>query len=756
MQDINPSFSDKMLKGRYGIKKELMVFLSVVFILGMLLIGLLIAISADGLFLSKYVVWIYTINLAVGLLLLLLILGLGVILTIRWQQGYFGTKLIAKLAMIFGLVGVLPGAILYSVSLQFVGRSIESWFDVNVESALTAGLQLGRSSFEITQNEFLEKSQNVVAKHGINSHNRNDLKRFCDLLDADQIAIIKKSEQVVTQSISCKPQEIQAATLSQIQLSELEENGKTSSIQDVSNTSENETYELTAWILLSNQDMMRFTKILDPNLVSNAQLVQKAYGDYQEKSLSRLGLKKMYIGSLTLTMFLALFIAIFLALILGRQLARPLLMLLRGTQAVAQGDLSPKPQMETPDELGMLTRQFNNMTKQLSDARRSLQESKEFSESVLANLTAGVCVLDTEYRLLIANEGAKRILEKDLLQIIGKPLSSFPELSHFEKTIRESFKSSQVSIGSEEQATKDLMQPASHNEGSWQRQIHLYANQEEKENESPILLARGTALAGKQYIIVFDDITEVIAAQRSIAWGEVAQRLAHEIKNPLTPIQLSAERIHQKLSGKMSEELEEVMTKGTNTIITQVQAMKTMVNNFRDFGKKPSPNMQMIHLNELITEILGLYEGTHIELKLDQTIPDILGDATQLRQVMHNILQNAIDAATEIHSDPEIQIRTETVNFVSATHHAEKLVRLSVADNGPGFSPRILTRAFEPYVTSKVKGTGLGLAVVKKIIDEHGARIELKNRMTEQVIRGARISILFERLAEKVTESHDL
>jgi len=284
----------------------------------------------------------------------------------------------------------------------------------------------------------------------------------------------------------------------------------------------------------------------------------------------------------------------------------------------------------------------------------------------------------------------------------------------------------------------------------------LYANQEEKENESPILLARGTALAGKQYIIVFDDITEVIAAQRSIAWGEVAQRLAHEIKNPLTPIQLSAERIHQKLSGKMSEELEEVMTKGTNTIITQVQAMKTMVNNFRDFGKKPSPNMQMIHLNELITEILGLYEGTHIELKLDQTIPDILGDATQLRQVMHNILQNAIDAATEIHSDPEIQIRTETVNFVSATHHAEKLVRLSVADNGPGFSPRILTRAFEPYVTSKVKGTGLGLAVVKKIIDEHGARIELKNRMTEQVIRGARISILFERLAEKVTESHDL
>jgi nitrogen fixation/metabolism regulation signal transduction histidine kinase len=263
------------------------------------------------------------------------------------------------------------------------------------------------------------------------------------------------------------------------------------------------------------------------------------------------------------------------------------------------------------------------------------------------------------------------------------------------------------------------------------------------------LLLRGTELAGKQYIVVFDDITEVIAAQRSIAWGEVAQRWAHEIKNPLTPIQLSADRIFQKLTGKLSEEQEEIVAKATNTIISQVQAMKTMVNNFRDFGKKPSPNMHPINLNRLIEEILGLYEGTQIELKLDQEAPEILGDPTQLRQVIHNILQNAIDAATEIHSEPEIQIRTETVNYVGIANQTEKLVRLSVADNGPGFSPRILSRAFEPYVTSKTKGTGLGLAVVKKIIDEHGARIELKNRLRDTVIRGARISILFERLAEK-------
>jgi nitrogen fixation/metabolism regulation signal transduction histidine kinase len=739
MNNVIPTYSDKMLWGRYGVKKELMAFIILVGVLALLLIGLLTAISAEAEFLSKYVVWLYAINVVVGIILLLVIIALVFTLTLRWRQGYFGTKLIAKLAMIFGLVGVLPGAILYSVSLQFVGRSIESWFDINVESALEAGLQLGRSSFEIAQREFLESGELLVHNsQALKVQSNVELQTLCKLITVDQISILTQANHEIL-SVNCGHHEIVEAEISTDTFDHLRKSGKASWISDVGKTAETTAYELSAIYQLPNSQILRISKILDPVLVENAQAVQKAAIDYQEKALSRLGLKKMYIGSLTLTMFMALFIAILLALILGRQLARPLLMLLRGTQAVAQGDLSPKPQMETPDELGLLTRQFNNMTKQLSDARKSLQESKDFSESVLANLTAGVCVLDSEYRLLVANEGAKRILEKDLNPLIGKPLGTHPELAHFEKTIRESFKASQVSIGEEELQNTG--------ESSWQRQIDLYEKVDEQDKLSPILLARGTELAGKQYIIVFDDITEVIAAQRSIAWGEVAQRLAHEIKNPLTPIQLSAERIYQKLSGKMTEEQEEIVAKGTNTIISQVQAMKSMVNNFRDYGKKPSPNMQPISLNQLIMDILGLYEGTQIELKLDSSIPAILGDPTQLRQVIHNILQNSIDAATEIHSDPEIQIRTETVNYVGALNQTERLVRLSVADNGPGFSPRILSRAFEPYVTSKTKGTGLGLAVVKKIVDEHGARIELKNRMKEQVIRGARISILFERLA---------
>jgi nitrogen fixation/metabolism regulation signal transduction histidine kinase len=746
MNEPIANYSDKMMTGRYGIKKELVAFITLVSILALLLLGLLTAISADAQFLSQYFVWLYTVNVVVGILLLLVIVGLVINLTLRLRQGYFGTKLIVKLAMIFGLVGVLPGAILYSVSLQFVGRSIESWFDVNIELALEAGLELGRSTFEISQREFLESGERFRSDYSITTIQKNfELKNLCNKIDADQISIIDQSNHEFF-SVNCGHHEIIDTVINTDTFAELNKSGKTSLIKDVG-TANAESYQLNAFYMLPNQKILRLEKLLTPTLVENAKLVQKAYSDYQEKSLSRLGLKKMYIGSLTLTMFLALFIALLLALILGRQLARPLLMLLRGTQAVAQGDLSPKPQMETPDELGELTRQFNNMTKQLSDARKSLQESKDFSESVLANLTAGVCVFDASYRLLIANEGAKRILEKDITQLIGKPLSFYPELLHFEKTIKESFTANQVSVGADDSTSILEIKNIGTNEKSWQRQIHLYDDLQNQENVSPILLARGTELQGKQYIIVFDDITEVIVAQRSIAWGEVAQRLAHEIKNPLTPIQLSAERIFQKLTGKLAIEQEEIVLKATNTIISQVQAMKTMVNNFRDFGKKPSLKMQAINLNQLILEILGLYEGTQIELILDQNAPDILGDATQLRQVIHNILQNSIDAATEVHSEPEIQIRTEVVNYVGLVNQTEKLVRLSVADNGPGFSPRILTRAFEPYVTSKTKGTGLGLAVVKKIIDEHGARIELKNRMRDKVIRGARISILFERLA---------
>ena len=750
MKQILSTRSDEFLGGTSSAKKQMILLGVLIGFLALLLLGLLTGVSANTEFLNKYFVWLYSANIVVGGILVLVLVSLGVTMAIRWRQGYFGTKLIVKLAMIFGLVGVLPGAILYSVSLQFVSRSIESWFDVKVEAALDAGLELGRLSLDKSLLEFTNEGEGLAKQIKSSGEVTSaQLGQYCQKFDVDQLELIDRQGRALVKH-QCEGSEAIAQTINPELVQIASTKGKSSVVEEANTTVGVDKYKLRAVYRLSTDRYLQLIQALPPEVGENAHKVQQAYSDYQERALSRIGLRKMYIGSLTLTMFLGLFIAVALALILGRQLAQPLLMLLRGTQAVAEGDLSPKPEINTGDELGLLTRQFNNMTRQLSDARESLQESKDFSESILANLTAGVCVLDANYNLMIANAGAKRILERDLTPIIGKPLGSIPELQHFEEMVKDAYRINNVSVGGEDTSFDPVVDQQSGIQNSWQKQIQLFPDVNEDDvNAAHTLLARGTKLASGQLIIVFDDITEVIVAQRSVAWGEVARRLAHEIKNPLTPIQLSAERILHKLSGKIESEQEEILTRSTKTIINQVQAMKQMVNDFRDFAKTPNPILQPLDLNDLVLEILGLYEGSKINVKIDPNCPKIMGDPTQLRQVIHNVLQNAQDACMDKGDAQEIEVRTEAVTFEVAPGQDEQMVRLTVVDNGPGLAPRILSRAFEPYITSKAKGTGLGLAVVKKILDEHDARIELKNREKDGVIRGAKISILFNRLATK-------
>jgi nitrogen fixation/metabolism regulation signal transduction histidine kinase len=455
----------------------------------------------------------------------------------------------------------------------------------------------------------------------------------------------------------------------------------------------------------------------------------------------------MFVGTLTLTLFFALFVAVTLALILGRQLARPMLMLLRGTQAVAQGDLSPKPELDTGDELGMLTRQFNVMTRQLADTRTSLQESKSFLETVLGNLTAGVCIFDQKFNVVSSNAGADRIFGQDLTQIDGRPLSDSPSLVEFEQAVKEGFATMKLAIGAEGgQPGAGINQSAP----VWQKQIQLHSSNEFENELGVTLFVRGTELTSDLRMVVFDDITDVVSAQRSIAWSEVARRLAHEIKNPLTPIQLSAERLQHKLAGKLSPEQEEMINRSTETIIGQVQAMKEMVNDFRDFAKTPSPQLKSVSINALTQEILGLYEGSPIKTQLDPQCPNIMGDSTQLRQIIHNLLQNAQDATLEgQHQTEPVEVKTELVPYGELNATVNNAVRLTISDSGSGFPAKILVRAFEPYVTTKAKGTGLGLAVVKKIVDDHGAKIEVRNRLRGDEVIGAKVSILFMNLAKE-------
>ncbi|MFM2087675.1 MAG: hypothetical protein RLZZ237_2544, partial [Pseudomonadota bacterium] len=403
-------------------------------------------------------------------------------------------------------------------------------------------------------------------------------------------------------------------------------------------------------------------------------------------------------------------------------------------------------------ELGTLTQSFNIMTRQLLDARTAvesnraaLQNAKAHLESVLANMSAGVMVLDGDFKLVTCNESVERILQHSGISMVGLPLASIVGMEEFGDAIISAFtaQSAQSASGRNLQRLH------------WQQQIEIPRRLGSSADEHDItLLARGSRLpleSGSGYIVVFDDISDVISAQRSIAWGEVARRLAHEIKNPLTPIQLSAERLQMKLEGKLEQPDADLLSRATTTIVKQVDAMKRMVDDFRDYARTPPAVLVPLRLNELIEEILNLYlrgdDGDIIHPQLAPNLPMVMGDPTQLRQVIHNLLQNAQDAMAELppHSPhPRIDVRTEAIHYRSADGGVNIAVRLAITDNGLGFAPKILARAFEPYVTSKARGTGLGLAMVKKIIDEHGGRIDIENRVDGN---GASVVILLLKLA---------
>ena len=748
-------------------RRALPIAMAVIGAFALLLLALLSIASSNTEFFENYFIWLYAANVAIGVCLLLVILTLVIVIAIRWHKGHFGTRLIAKLAMIFALVGVVPGLILYGVSLQFVSRSIETWFDVQVESALNSGLELGRVTLQVAQEEILAEGKFIAEQvtqvpSGTNSDQVGALvMKIRNQFGIQEVSLFTMQRTLILSSELQSKKYLPAPSANVI--SEAFKKKGLTSLEQIEMEDGQRGYRVRAIVPIvrkkpiqskldagketEDRYFLQLVRYIPSPLAKNIFAVESAYSDYQEKSLGRTGLRKMFVGTLTLTLFFALFVAVTLALILGRQLARPLLMLLKGTQAVAQGDLSPKPELDTGDELGMLTRQFNVMTRQLADTRTSLQESKSFLETVLGNLTAGVCIFDKSFNVVSSNAGADRIFGQDLTQMDGCPLSDSPALVEFEQAIKEGFATMKLTVG------VDSGHPSAEVGKSapvWQKQVQLHSANE-FENESGVtLFVRGTELTSDLRMVVFDDITDVVSAQRSIAWSEVARRLAHEIKNPLTPIQLSAERLQHKLAGKLSPEQEEMMNRSTKTIIGQVQAMKEMVNDFRDFAKTPSPQLKSISINTLTQEILGLYEGSPLKTQLDPQCPNIVGDSTQLRQIIHNLLQNAQDATLEgRHQAEPVEVKTELVPYGELNGIVQNAVRLTISDSGSGFPAKILARAFEPYVTTKSKGTGLGLAVVKKIVDDHGAKIEVRNRMRGDEVVGAKVSILFMNLAKE-------
>jgi PAS domain S-box-containing protein len=696
-------------------------------LIGALLLYLLSSASANtDLFSHNY----YSLLALAGLLAICLSALIGYQL---WQlrakikAQVFGAKLTLRLALFFSLIAILPGLLVYAVSVQFLGKSIESWFDVRVEKALEGGLNLGRSSLENGLQELSKKGKFIallLAEQPAQRH-ADTLKRFISEGTVQEAALFNADgKQLAFVSNNNSLPEVpdvnilrQAVRLNQF---------------NVIDTLRDNTLVLKVLVPVisaSQANGVQILQLIQPvpkQLAIDTETVQSVYRDYQELSLSRLGLKRLYGITLTLSLLIVLLSAVSAAFFLSARLSSPLAALAEGTRAVAQGDFSGNYPVQSRDELGALTGLFNQMISQLSDAQklselqqRQVNKSKVYLESVLTHLSSGVLVVDEQFCLRSANTSAEQILGVSLMNLRGVPLS---ELSLQYKLLRP--------------FTEAVLQEfAQSTENEWQQQIERISK-----NGNQMLLLRGTRLSSIEetgYVVVFDDITHLLQAERQAAWGEVARRLAHEIKNPLTPIQLSAERLQYKLSEKLNLEDAKLLQRATQTIVSQVAAMKKMVMEFADYARAPAVQLSALDMHQLLNEVLGLYEANSspIALQLNANYPRINGDATRLRQVIHNLLHNAHDALKNV-AHPQIILRTENV---------QNTIKLSVLDNGSGFPENLMARVFEPYMTTKVKGTGLGLPIVKKIVEEHGGSIIIENRTTG----GTCISINFPLLAEE-------
>ena len=711
---------------------------------------------------EAHIGWLFWANVAVAALLVAVLATAAVRLVLRFRSGKFGSRLLLKLAGIFALVGVLPGALIYTVSYQFVSRSIEAWFDTRVDTALNAGLALGKGTLDALADDLVLKARNAADRLPATAPTPSavDLERLRDQLGVQEAALVGSAGQVLAAanasaaaplvpdrpSITLIKQAREASGASQLEV--LEDDAATGGVP-APGSALAQLPKLSGSPRQADDRFLMLVQLLPRAVTVNALTVQAAYREYQERRLARDGLRRMYIGTLTLSLVLAVFGAVLLAIVLGNQLARPLLLLAEGMRQVAAGDLSAKPIFTSRDELGGLTRNFAAMTEQLGSARSQVERSVDQLESartrlqtILDNLTAGVIMFDRKRRINTVNPGATRILRAPLSAWVGKELNDVPSLADFAQAVWQRFDQHQTS-------------PEDGERDHWQDAFDLRVG---GLDDTLTLLVRGAMLPNEARLMVFDDITEVVSAQRSAAWSEVARRLAHEIKNPLTPIQLSAERLQHKLEAKLAEPADQAMlVRAVATIVNQVQSMKQLVNEFRDYARLPAATMQNLDLNALVAEVLALY-GVELDkgrlfAHCGTGLPGIRGDATQLRQVIHNLVQNALDAVAT-REDGRVQLLTEVARHEDGR---PRVVRLKVSDNGPGFADKVLKRAFEPYVTTKTKGTGLGLAVVKKIADEHGARVRIVNlpsiQGTDGPPGGAQVSLSFSSFTEQATVS---
>jgi len=671
--------------------------------------------------------WILAIN-TVGIAVLL-----SLIVTNLWQlvrdhrRHVPGSRLRARMISVLVMVAITPLVGVYIFSVEFINRGIDNWLNVDVERGMGDALDLAKAALDVQTRQRLEEVQQFARQLGDTQDPElaPTLSSLRGSSDALGVTVYENNRILGSSSAGI---DIDAPLYPTDEvLRQLRQNGQYVSAEPQGDGE----YRILAYAAIrsstTNDDrgFVQATFPVDQRLSALFNAVQGAYDQVGRLNFFRSALKTTFTLTLSLVLLISLLASVYGAFYFSRRLVTPIQLLMQGTRAVARGDFATRVPTPARDEIGFLVHSFNDMTQRLAraseDALQSQQQverERRKLEVILARLSTGVVSLEPDLRIRTANHAASSILGVNLETHVGESIVKLAE--------KEPLLGQFVGVASARLTS---------GEREWREQIMLRA-----EGGRRVLMCACTELPGDTdspngYAIVFDDITALLQAQRDAAWGEVARRLAHEIKNPLTPIQLSAERLRRKyLKGDGGED--ELLDRATHTIIQQVEAMKQMVNAFSEYARSPRMEVTRFDVNALIRELCDLYAHQEkplaIKLALSGELPPIEADAGRLRQVLHNLLRNALEAM-EHQDEASVDISTRRVAIGDAD-----FVEIKVADNGPGFLRDIVHQAFEPYVTSKPKGTGLGLAIVKKLVEEHGGEIRARNR--EQ--GGAEISIL--------------
>ncbi|HEY3646257.1 MAG TPA: ATP-binding protein [Gammaproteobacteria bacterium] len=664
-------------------------------------------------------IWLVLLNAsAAGVLLIVIGYNLTRLLVQR-ARNVAGSRLTLRLVGTFGLLAIVPVVLVYYFSYQFISRGIDSWFDVRVEGALTDAMELSRSALDTRVRDLLVRTERMARSLS------DDPRQVTYQLDqlrrqngASELTLMGGFNNRIMATSSALPGTLLPDMPGTEVLLQVRAGNEYVGLDPVARGGLHirAVVPVTVSGAWWNRESLQALYPVGGEQSGLADQVQQAYAHYRELTVLREPLKLMFNLTLLLVLLLSVLMAVWGAFVAARTLVQPIQDLVEGTRAVARGDFTTRLPLPSRDEVGYLVSSFNEMTQRLAEARDSARKSREQVENersylgaVLTRLSSGVISFNAALVLKTANPTASAILETDLHQHMGRSLVGLAQ----EDTLLGQFVAAcRRHLDADDKDWREEMVLQS----SAGRRIFMVS--------CATLPSTGEVPPGR--VVVFDDLTLLIDAQRDAAWGEVARRLAHEIKNPLTPIQLAAERMRRRYLGEFKGEDGDLLDRSTNTIVQQVEAMKSMVNAFSEYARAPLLEMTAFDLNALVREVVELYRAREadmkVELELDPALPAVHADAGRVRQILHNLLKNAHEAL-EGRADGRVRILSHYFR-----RGADEMAEITVEDNGPGFDPAILGKAFEPYVTSKPKGTGLGLAIVKKLAEEHGGSIRVQNR----------------------------